>query len=863
MALWIVSTFFIYPPGVSMTIRIRSALFLLASAIALQMYSSVRGWIAASRVIFETRAAAGAEINEDIMRKIEKSLNHFTLCLLAINRLKERRGSVKHRAVAESLLKNYDIKQEDGHDNQKARPAEDRGSKNDRKTCPGAAGKIRPQQCLPLRKREKIQILLRTRTVIKRSVRKLTVAICCLLFFVAAFAQGPNILLITLDTTRADHLGCYGYKSAATPNIDALAAKGALFEEARTHCPLTLPSHATMLTGKLPSSLNLRVNGLVLNENIPMIQEAFKKRGYKTVAVVSSVILEKTRGLSRGFDIYDDKMTMVSEGGGAPLERRAEDVTSAALQEMGQVKGSYFLWVHYYDPHYEYIPPSPFAQRFPKVPYDGEISYMDAEIGKLLKGLGEKGLLANTLIILAGDHGEGLMEHNEKVHGIFLYEYALHVPLIMAFEGKIPPGKRVSGMCALSDIAPTVMDLLGLPESGFDGISLVPMIRGGEREEKPVYIESYEGYFNYGWAPLRGVMDREYKFIDAPKPELYRYRGSEFKNLYAEMPGVVSKMRAELKKYPRAEEGEKREMEDILKDPSNTETLRQLMSLGYLSGSGKRLDQPGLIDPKEGILIEGELEKAEKLRNSGNLKEAKELLAGILKKNSANFRALSILGTIYLSENKLEEAKVCYKEEVKLKPQEDGAHLNLGTVHKRQGNMAAAEKEYRAALAVNPRMTEAVASLARMLLDQKRSKEAKQLLESAIADHAESADVYFVAGTMYGEESDLAKAKSCFVKAVSLNPLDDVALANAGQIAFITGKMDEALSFYERAAGISPDRFEYNAVLGSLSMDEKHDPDKALFYFRKALASAPEGKDKNDLRELVSRLEKEKTKVGK
>lgn len=686
-------------------------------------------------------------------------------------------------------------------------------------------------------------------------MKKILFGLLFLLSFNPILAQSPNVLLITLDTTRADHLGCFAGKKYATPNIDALAAKGVLFEEARAHCPLTLPSHATMLTGKLPSSLNLRVNGLILGDGVPMIQETFRKKGYRTIAVVSSVILEKTRGLSRGFDVYDDKMTMIPTEGGPPQEKRAEDATSSALREMNGVRSPFFLWVHYYDPHHDYVPPPPFSLRFSTVPYDGEISYMDSRIGVLIKGLADKGLLKDTLIIVASDHGEGLGEHDEKVHGIFLYEYALHVPLIMVYDGKIPAGRRVSGLCGLSDIAPTIMDLLGMEGGGFDGRSLVPMIIGDKWNDEPIYIESYEGYFNYGWAPLRGLVDREHKFIDAPRPELYKYRESEYENLYAGSPGAASVMRKELKKYPAAQEGEKKEMDAIVDDPSNAETLRRLMSLGYLSGSGRRLDQSGLIDPKDGILIESEIENAEKARNSGRLKEATETLRNILKKNPSNFRALSILGTIYLSQNRLEEAKLCYQEEVRLKPQEDGAHLNLGTVYKKQGDAAAAEKEYRAALAVNPRMTEAVASLGRMLLDQKRNGEAKRLLEDAISDHAESADVYFVAGSMYRTASNPEKSRDCFLKAASLNPMDDVAIASAGQLSYIAGRVDEALSLYQKALKISPRRFEYNAAIGSILLEEKKDPAGALPYLKNALAAAPDAPTKKELGDLVSRIE--------
>ncbi len=676
----------------------------------------------------------------------------------------------------------------------------------------------------------------------------------------AIFAQSPNVILITLDTTRADHIGCYTGREGFTPNIDEIAKKGIYFEEARCHVPLTLPSHANILTGKLPSSLNLRVNGLELNPKHTLIQEIFKKKGYKTVAVVSSIILEKTRGLSRGFELYNDRMTKIPKGGGPPEERRAEEVTKAALQEMERVNSPYFLWVHYYDPHFDYNPPSPYDIKFKDNLYDGEIAYMDENIGKLLKSLSAKGKLKNTIIVIAGDHGEGLMEHGERQHGVFIYEYALHIPLIISYEGVLPSSKKLNGMCTLIDIAPTILELAGIKPEGMDGRSLLPLIREGKWEEKSIYIETYHGYFNYGWAPLRGIMDREYKFIDAPKPELYKYRESEDKNLYTENGEIVKKFRKELEKFPAADEGEQKELENFLKDPSNTENLKALMSLGYLSGSGMRPGQPGLIDPKDGITMEEELRKAQEIRDSGDFEKAKQMLLQIIKKNPTNVPALSILGGIYLYENRLEEARVCFTEQLKLKPQMDGAHLNLGTVYKKMGRLDLAEKEYRAALTVNPRMSEAVANLSQILINQNRFKEAKEILEKAISNQMENADIYFEAGVLYAMESNFERARYCFAKTVSLNPQNHQALANLGKISFEQGRYDEAIAYYERASRINSSNADYFATIGSLYLNGKNDLDKAVYYFRKALAADPYGKSANDLRQMIQGLEEERKK---
>jgi arylsulfatase A-like enzyme/Tfp pilus assembly protein PilF len=664
----------------------------------------------------------------------------------------------------------------------------------------------------------------------------------------------PNVLLITLDTTRADHLGCYGMRGARTPHLDALASCGVLFEQAHTAVPLTLPAHAVILTGQLPSSLNLRVNGLRLREGVPTLATWLKARGYWTGAVVSSVILERERGLARGFDAYDDRMTMGPRGGGPPEERAAEEVTTAALEAVKKSRGPYFLWVHYYDPHYEYRPPEAFARLFPQQPYDGEIAYMDAEVGRLLKALKETGRLDDTLVVAAGDHGEGLMEHGERQHGIFLYEYAVHVPLIMAHEGRLPAGLRVRDLCGLEDLAPTVLDLVGGTPGAADGRSLRPLLERRELATKRLYLESYQGFFTYGWAPLRGIMDAEFKYIEAPRPELYRWRASEDENLYAAGRPEVAAARRELGRYEAADAGELKAIEGLLKDPSNAETLRQLQSLGYLSGGGARPDAAGLLDPKDAIGLEEELRRAKESQDLGRAKEAQEILLGVLKRNPQNVPALSMLGLLYLQAEEYEKARVCFAEEVRLKPQMETGHLNLGTAYKRLGQKALAEREYRAALALSPRMAEASASLAQLLLQDNRATDARKVLDAALGAGAESADLYFQLGVLEASGSNWEKARFAFTKCVSLDPRRDEALANLGQVAYHQGRLDEAIFQYERASRLAPRKAAYLATLGSLYLNGKNDESKALQYYQRALAAEPYGPDAAQLREVVQQL---------
>ncbi len=665
----------------------------------------------------------------------------------------------------------------------------------------------------------------------------------------------PSLVLITLDTTRLDHMGYAGCSFAQTPVIDGIAKSGAAFFEAQSHVPLTLPSHATIMTGCLPTTLNLRVNGLKLNDEIPTLATILKKNGYTTIAVVASVILARDRGLARGFDVYDDHMTMVPRGGGPPEERRAEEVTNAALSHLKGVKGPFFLWVHYYDPHYEYIPPEPFASRFKERPYDGEIAYMDSQLGGLIEGLKKLGLYDGALTAVMADHGEGLGEHGEKQHGIFLYNYALRVPLLFSWPGHIQAGTKVESLCGLSDVAPTLLDLLKIKGPKMDGKSLVPAMTGQSQPNRDVYAESYQGFFTYGWAPLRAIVSPEFKYIEAPHQELYKWLHGESENLFTALPSDAKTLEAVLNGYPKPDPSEYKKVEEMLRDPSNAEALKALISLGYLSGAGPGAAPKTLLDPKDAIGIESELNQSQEELAAGDFKGAEALLLGILKRNPQNVPALSILGGAYLSRGQTEKAKACFLEEVRLKPQMDTAHLNLGTAYKRLGDVASAEKEYRAALAVNPSMREGISSLAEILISQDKNPEAQSLLQSALSRGLESSDIYFELGIIEAKGGDLDKARFSFSKALSLDPTKHEACANLGRIAYQQGRVDEAIMQYQRALRIQPSNPDYLATLGSLYLNGKNDGQTALTYFRRALAADPYGARAANLREIIQGIE--------
>jgi len=668
--------------------------------------------------------------------------------------------------------------------------------------------------------------------------------------------EPPNLLLITLDTTRADHLGCYGHAQARTPTLDGLAQRGALFEDAHAHVPLTLPSHAVMLTGNLPSTLNLRVNGLTLRRGTATLATILKANGYWTGAVVASAILDRDRGLGEGFDVYDDRMTHSGKPGAPAEERPAQEVTAAALNVSQRLHRPYFLWIHYYDPHYPYRPPQPYTGDFEGRSYDGEIAYVDSAVAGLLDGLKQRGLLHDTVIAVAGDHGEGLMEHGEREHGVFLYEYALHVPLIIVFEGSIRSGLHVPQLRGLVDLAPTLLDLLRtkVPDH-LDGESLRPLLEGRAMPPKPVYIESYHGFFSYGWAPLRGIVTERWKYIQAPKPELYEWHTSEMKNLFRPSAPEVSDAMAMLKRYAEADQAEKTIMETIPNDPASAETARRLMALGYLPESNVRTAEPGILDPKDAIGIQEELRRATDLLDMHQVQAGIVTLQSVLERNPHNVPALSMLGDVYLTGGQHGRAEECFVEVARLEPRMESAHLALGRLYQRTGRLDDAAKEYRTTLSISPRTSAAVASLAQVLLAQNRLPEAREVLESALARGVQDADVYFQTGILEATTKNWERARFAFAKTMALDPRRDDAAANLARVAYEQGRIDEAIADYERALRIAPRNGDYLVRLGSLYQREKGDRQRALGYYQRALALDPDGAAAAQLRQLIGQLQ--------
>ena len=381
-----------------------------------------------------------------------------------------------------------------------------------------------------------------------------------------------NVILITLDTTRADRLPPYD-DGIELPAIDQLAREGVVFDRAIAPAPLTLPSHSSLFTGRIPPAHGARVNSLTLEAGLPMFPERLQAAGYRTAAFVGSMVLNGNRGLRRGFDVYDD----IGVGPGARLRRPANEVIDGALDWMNAGRDRpFFLWVHLYDAHAPHTLPPEFDGASTVDRYAAAIAFMDSQIARLLQALDERQELARTAFIVTADHGESLGDHGERGHGIFVYESTLRVPLIVRWPGIEP--RRVPDPVQLIDLAPTILALEGLDAPPMDGASLAPVLRGSPAGGRTGYAESMFPV-QYGWSALRTVRDNRFKLIEAPRPELYDLTTDphELQNLYDTHPAVAGRLEAKLRTFGPV---------DWQAAPAQPEAVRdQLASLGYVSPS--------------------------------------------------------------------------------------------------------------------------------------------------------------------------------------------------------------------------------------------------------------------------------------
>ena len=530
-----------------------------------------------------------------------------------------------------------------------------------------------------------------------------------------------SLLLITIDTLRPDALGWVSGRNS-TPAIDSLAREGFRFPAAVSPIPLTLPAHASILTGLLPRRHGVRANGQVLGQSVPTLTESLRSRGYATAAFVSGYPLQRVFGLDRGFQLYDDTLP-VARGEG--LERSASDTTAAALAWLGRAKPPWFLWVHYYDPHDPYVPPPAFRKPGLRGAYDGEVAYTDSEIRRLLRQL--DGSKTRALTILAGDHGEGLEEHGERAHGFFIYDTTLLVPMIFRFPGRIAPGENREP-ARLMDILSTALELLELPAiRDTDGLSLVPTLTGRRQSIPGIFVECRQPWISYGWAPLSGIRERNWKLISAPRPELYDLAKDpgETENLVGTNRKKLLELKAELDRAAAAPE-------TVAEGAADSETLAKLRSLGYLGGGSARSEIPrDLPDPKDRVRERNALSDAESEMSKGNPAAALRGFEAVLAVDPKNRYATLRSGIAFFQLGDSRAAIARLERAVELSPEDAEAHAAFADILDRTGDNPRAVKHWMEAVRLQPRGAGGWSHLGHSLLAGGRARDAVPALRRA------------------------------------------------------------------------------------------------------------------------------------
>ena len=645
---------------------------------------------------------------------------------------------------------------------------------------------------------------------------------------------GRPIVLITIDTLRADRLGSYGSTRGLTPALDRFAQGAVRFIAAVTQVPITLPAHVTMLTGLHPARHGVRTNdGFRLAADVPTLAEALRGRGYATAAFIGGYPLEASFGLSRGFDRYDDEFL---RSAGA-LERPADAVVDSAIGWIDQHRSQpFFAWVHLFDPHSPYAPPAPFASAHAGAPYDGEIAYTDAAIGRLFDRLKQLDLFARATLIVVSDHGESLGEHGERTHGTFLYDATVRVPLLV----KRPDGANarvVDVPVETSDLAPTIAALAGATFGSVDGRSLLPLIGGAAGDpDRPAYAESYYQNVLLGWSPLRAVRTARWKFIEAPRPELY-----DLQNDPDERHNTIDARAALAAGLQRALPAASDAATAVRASAPAGEAAERLRSLGYVSGSTVGTPAARAVDPKDRVAVWAAIEDgidrigrdplaarqafaraldldpgnglamkylADVSFRGGRLRDARD---GYRRALAAGFRHPDVyvnLATIAEREGRPDEARTALGEAVTMSVSDADVWNRLGLLEAQRGATAAARHAFTSAIRAAPDRAEPYYNIA--IVERRAGNEpaAQARLREALARNPRYPEAHYELATGYLIVKQPERALESYRSALEARPDYAEALFGAARAALDLGRTEEARDDYEKFIRIAPREYK-------------------------------------------------------
>jgi choline-sulfatase len=622
--------------------------------------------------------------------------------------------------------------------------------------------------------------------------------------------QDLNVVMITLDTTRADHLSCYapadqgrGYSGAKTPHLDALAASGLRFAQAIAQVPLTLPSHACIFTGTYPQVHQLRdMLGFALDPRHLTLATMARNVGFATAAFVGSKAVDRRFGLQQGFDLYDDQMpSPYQEGKLVFPERRASVTTDRALQWLRQHgRQKFFLWVHFYDAHDPYDPPEPYKSAYPKDPYSGEIAYTDEQVGRLLDFLNRETLRDRTLLVAIGDHGEGLSDHLEDTHGVFLYDDTLHVPLIMAGP-RVPVGRMIANQVRSIDLLPTLAEYLGLaPNPAAQGVSLWPLIRQG----KPVvgqgsnysYIETLYPKTYMNWSELRGMRTDRWKFILAPRPELYDLEQdpAEKENVIARYPAEADHLEKKIWEVI----GPPQQDRKLVYAPVDPQTRQELASLGYVSAGARReltLNRSG-PDPKDQVTTLRALQQYEHFMKAKAYIQAARAMEEAVRTDRTNPLIRLYLAMAQEKLGNWRRVIETYRSAIEANLGSDQIFSRLGKAYLRVHDLDNAIVAMEKAGSTNPADLDNLRNLGTAYLLLKQPDKAEKAFKAILAQDEHYAAAYNGLGLVAVQRGDRGAARPSFEKAFELDPVEPEPLLHLGLLYQSSGYKEQALRYF-------------------------------------------------------------------
>lgn len=630
------------------------------------------------------------------------------------------------------------------------------------------------------------------------------------MLFAVVLPRSPryNVLLVTLDTTRADRLGCYGYEPALTPTFDELARNGVLFERAYATVPLTLPSHASLLTGLYPPENGIHINGRgPLPEQIPTLAEILQQAGYATGAFVGAVVLYGKTGLNQGFQVYDDDMAGGQRHGHEThLMRSGRLVVDSALAWLKRSRNQpFFCWVHLYDPHAPFEGHAEeFGTRFAHTPYDGDIAFADQQVGRLIKHLEQQKLADRTLVVVVGDHGEGFGEHDEQEHGFLLYNSTLRVPFLVSGPKFLRTGHRSQADVSQVDLLPTIVDVLQLQSPPHvSGKSFLPALRGESIAPRILYAETEACYDAYRWAPLAAVLDGRWKYIQSVRPELYDLDDDpgELKNLATSATEQMERMQQQF-----ADVRGRMTAAPASDTKYDAEHLRQLKDLGYVSGTAATEptdNEEQLPDVKDRLHYYNAEIEARKLLSSSP-ETAVEKLREVTAAAPDFTPAWLTLGAALQSLNRISEARDAYQSALETNPAAADAHFDLAKLHFAQGDGELAMTHYREALKINPFFAMAQINLAALLADRGAHDEARRHFEAGLEEFPDSTVGRYNFGMFLFRLADYEGAKDQLERAVALDPQRPEIRYLLGQVLAKLELPDAAAREFEQTLRLNP-----------------------------------------------------------